>query len=123
MRVTVLVGRLAVHVLHHIVRHAVRRIAAIEDAGDVGMIERGEHLPLLLEAQDELRRDVFPQQQFHGHVLAEGSIVADGQIDDAHPAAAEFAQEFVDADVVPGGGALRFGGGWREARRGNGRVQ
>ena len=38
--IAVLVNRLAVDVLHHVERHAVRRIAAIQDAGDVRMVQR-----------------------------------------------------------------------------------
>ena len=49
------VDRRALHVLHHEVRTPVGSHAAVEQPRDAGVLERGEDLPLLLEAA---RQDV-----------------------------------------------------------------
>ena len=55
MRVAVVVQRLPFDKLHDEVRQAVVSGAAVEQAGDVWMIERGEDLSLFAEAaQDEV---------------------------------------------------------------------
>ena len=53
--VGVAIDRRAGHVLHHEVRQAVRRRAAIEERRDVRMVERGENLTLVPEAADDKR--------------------------------------------------------------------
>ena len=51
--VAILIQRQALHVLHHIVGHAIRRVPAVQNAGNIGMVERGQHLPLLFETLDD----------------------------------------------------------------------
>ena len=52
-RLAILGERLAFHVLHHEVRHAVRRGAAVDQPRDVRVFEMREYLPLVAEALDE----------------------------------------------------------------------
>ena len=56
--VAVLVDRLAVHVLHDEVRRTLGRRTAVEEAGDVRMVQFGENLALGAEAAlHEFRRE------------------------------------------------------------------
>jgi hypothetical protein len=100
--VAVLVYRLSFDVLHDQVRPAVGRDAAIVQSSDVRMIERGEDLALGFEpaahfvgihpGTHDLDRDGSPEL----------SVVAFGEIHDAHTAAADLARETVGSDARAG---------------------
>src|ERR1035438_5290998 len=87
--IAVLVNRLAFDILHDVVRRAVRGVSAIQNARDIGVVERGQHLSLLLESQDEFRVCLFPQEELERHILAERAVIADRLEDHAHAASAE----------------------------------
>ena len=98
-RFGVLDQRRAVDELHHQVRPAVGRRAAVEQPGDVGMVEAGEDLPLGAEAADD-GIGVHPAlQHLEGDALVERVVVADGEIDRAHAALAQLADQAVGTDA------------------------
>ena len=99
-RVAVFDERLALDVLEHEVRRAVRRGPAVEQAGDVGMLERGRDLPLAPEAlQRELARHAGPDE-LDGDLLLELVVGAAGEVDHAHAALPELGEELVGADAI-----------------------
>ena len=95
------VDRLALDVLHDEVGHALVGAAAVEEPRDVGVVQRGKDLALGAEARqhvlgvhatlDDLERDPLL-------VLAVGAL---GEVDGAHPAPAELADQPVGADESP----------------------
>ena len=84
-RVAVVEQRNAVDVLHHRVRTAIRRHAAVEQARDAGMIQPRENLPLGVEAR--LLADRLEAQQLERAALAEPGFVAQRRVDLAHATA------------------------------------
>ena len=96
--IAIAVDGAAFNILHHIERHAFRCVSSIENAGDIGVVEVGQHLTFIAKALNELGRHDVAAQQFDRHVLAESTVVANGKIDDAHAALAEFAQHPIGTD-------------------------
>ena len=111
--VAVAVQRGAFNELHDVIGRTVGGVAAVEDAGDVGVFEAGEDLAFLAEAVGKKRGVLIGDEKLQCDILAECAIVADRQKDDAHAAAAEFADDAVGAK--PHGGPLGGSGGrdWR----------
>ena len=95
MRVAVVDDRLPFDVLHGEVRPAVRRAAAVEQAGDVRMLEAGENLPLVPEAADDAVGVHAALEDLDRHALLERIVVADAKIDGAHAAMTDLANEAV----------------------------
>jgi hypothetical protein len=90
------------HELHDDVRQPFGRGAAVEQAGDVRMIELGENLPLAPKTpQDKVRVQPGRDQLDSGgdFVLV---VVALGKIDRAHAAVADLANEPVRAGALRG---------------------
>lgn len=95
---------LALDQLHHQERLAVERGAAVEEPRDRWVIESGQDLPLAEEALPScLGRQAAKQLQRHPSI--EATVGPLGQIDDAHPACPELAQD----GVVPHPGARSSG--------------
>ena len=97
-------------VLHDEVREPVVRRPAIQQPGDVGVIEAGENLSLGAEATTDLVGVQAELDDLDGDAALELVVVAYGQVDGAHPAASELAD---DRDKVRRGArAARRAGGW-----------
>lgn len=95
----------AVDVLHDDVGRAVGGCAAIEEAGDVGVVERGEDLAFGAEAGEHFRHEEEGgADDFDGDGFFELFVVAFGEEDGAHAASAEEALDGVGAETVAGGG-------------------
>jgi hypothetical protein len=77
----------AVHVLHHEVRPPVGRHAAVEEAGHVRVVERGEDLPLGREAAHQVGVVGGAREQLDGRRLPVLAVAALGAVDDPHAAA------------------------------------
>ena len=88
VRVGVRRDRRAVDVLHHQVRRALRCVAGIDQAGDVGMREAGEDVALGREAEGAVRAR-RASHQLQRDALLVLAVVALGQVDGAHAAVAE----------------------------------
>ena len=94
VRVGVRRDRRAVDVLHHQVRRALRGVAGIDQAGDVGMREAGEDVALGREAEGAVRAR-RASHQLQRDTLLVLAVVALGQVDRAHATVAE------DVDHAP----------------------
>jgi hypothetical protein len=81
----------AFHVLHDHVRAAVGMHAAIEQAGDAGVLQAGEDFPLCLKARD--LRDGASLQHLDGGLLLERAVCARGQVHLAGAAPADQVQQ------------------------------
>jgi hypothetical protein len=68
--------------LHDEVGGAVGGGAAVEELGDVGVLERGEDLALVAEAALELVGDEAEAQELDGHLAVVEGIVAGGAVDE-----------------------------------------
>ncbi len=86
----ILVDRQAVDVFHDQVRDAIVSGAAVQQPGDVAVVESRQDLTFGLETVVIGARDESGPYQLHGHLLLV-FVVALGQIDVAHPAAAQAA--------------------------------
>ena len=95
--VGVAIDRRAGDVLHHEVGKPLRRGAAIEEAGDVGMVQRREHLPLVAEAtHDEVGIHAAADHLDRDRMREVAGMAR--EVDGAHSAAAEAAVDHVCAD-------------------------
>jgi hypothetical protein len=81
----------AIDILHGQKRASVIGGAAVEQARDVRMLERGEDLSLAMEARQHVVRIHTAPQHLDRHPLLEGPIVACAQIDRPHAATSELA--------------------------------
>jgi hypothetical protein len=100
----------AVDELHDEIGLSFFRRSAIEDRGDVRMLETAENLPLLEEAaQEGLRADTAQELESDG--LLEEVVVPDRPVDHGHAAAADLVQDAVGSDTPAfGGGEARSDG-------------
>ena len=100
--VAVLHDRLPFDELHREVRPSVRRAAAVEQSGDIRMLEAGEDLPLVPEAADDAVGVHAALEHLDRHALLERIIVANAKIDGSHAAMAELRNEAVrpEADLT-----------------------
>jgi hypothetical protein len=110
------IDRLAVDVLHDDVRRAVSRRTAVQELGDIRMIERGEDLALDPQALLHLFRDEAAAHQLDGDLLAELAVCAFGQEHGAHAAFPERAQDAVRSDAFADEIGGRVGAGAAVAR-------
>ena len=100
----------AFDVLHREVRKAVGRRAAVEQPGDVRVVEPGEDLPLCPKApQDEIRVHAAADE-LHGRPSLELLIRAHAQVHAAHPSVSELAHDRPWTDALR---RRRFGPGCR----------
>jgi len=108
--VAVLRDRLPVDVFYHEIRQLSVRYAAVEELGDVRVIERREDLTLGSEALVQLIGVPARAQHFHGGAAPELAVVALGEVHDAHPAAAELTRHAVWSDPPPSRKVRAHGG-------------
>ena len=94
----VLVDGHALDEIHHQVRLAAVGGAGVDQPGDVGVIEAGEDLPLTGEAGVQDVAIEGRAQHLDGDRLAVLIVDADPEVDRAHAAAPDFADDFVGAD-------------------------
>ena len=98
MRVAVRVQRDAVDVLHHQIRHAFGRRAAVNQLRDTRMVERREDLPLGAKAPQA----VLAQHAAHDldrHALMK-VVVSFGEVHRAHAAVPDFRHDAVPANPL-----------------------
>ena len=94
-RVAPAVDRHAVDPLHHEIRLALCADAAVQQGGDIGMLQAGQDLALAQEAFARHLRVRAAADQLERGLLRVGAVVALDQVDGAHAAAAQ------DADHAP----------------------
>src|SRR4029079_4688762 len=100
-RVAIQVDRLALDELHQEERNAFGRDAAVEQAPDVGMIQRRQDLPLDLEA---VQIDVGVEtgsQQLERDLLLEFAVGPFREKDARHPPAAELTDDAIGTEAPP----------------------
>ena len=99
------IDALALDVLHRQERLAVCQHAAIEQMRNARMLQPRQHLPLAGEALQQHRRAFRRRlQEFQRHLLHEITVGALGQVDRAHAAFTQAAQQA----VMPGRRGLRI---------------
>ena len=86
--------------LHHEVGQAVLRGAAVDQPGDIRVIQLRQDLALLPEAAHYGRRVPVASDQLDGDPLSVLLVVPLGQVDGAHAAVADLAQDPVGADAA-----------------------
>ena len=123
-RRTVDVDRVTFDVFHDDVRRAGCRGSGIEQVRDVRMIQRGEDAALCMKALHDLGMDQVARHYLDRDQFLEALIVARGEVDDAHAAAAQLAEDAIGAESR----GRRIGSGEAPGRiqhhsRGLGRVQ
>src|SRR6266516_3195853 len=111
MLLAVSVHRDALYVLHREPGQSIRSDPAVEQPGDVGMIQRGEDLPLLQEPLDSAVVPGAPgRQHLEGDALLVLVVGALGKIDGTHAAAPELAEDAVRTEPRPCIGEVGEGG-------------
>ena len=93
------VDGVAFDVLHDEVRTAIRGGAAIEEPGDVGVVEGGDDLSFAAEALDDAFLLHAEADDFEGDELGVVLVGAGGEIDGSHASGAELALDGIRADV------------------------
>src|ERR1700674_2717871 len=97
--VAIFINGMAFDQLHHKVGHALFRRAAIEQPSDIGMIEAGEDLPLILETIDNEIRVLTRADQLDCDLLLVLVVCAEGSVDLTHAANADLPHDLVGADT------------------------
>src|SRR5690606_13202592 len=92
--------RFALDVLHHEVGPPVGQAAAIDQVGDAGVFELRQDAALFAEARDQAATYAVVHD-LDRHPLFELAVAAFAQVHRAHAAAADLADDAIDAD--PGG--------------------
>ncbi len=101
----------AVNIFHDDVGKAVGGGAAIEEAGDVGVLEGSEDLPFSAEALEEEVGIHAGADEFDRDLGVVFVVGAAGEVDRAHATTADFAEEFVGPGAALGGRGLDGEGG------------
>jgi len=106
VQAAILVDRNALHVIHHQVGQPVLSAAAIQQLHDIGVVQRGEGLPLVPKAMNDFGGVEAGPQHFDGHAHTELLVVALAQVHDSHSAFTQLANDLVCANSLPcqGGG-------------------
>ncbi len=97
----VVVDGTALHELHHDVGRPVVADARIVEAGDVGVLERGEDALLEEEPPPELPRQHPGADQLDGHAAVEAVVVPVREIDRPHATPTDLPEEPVGTDPAP----------------------
>src|SRR5207248_3651126 len=100
VRIAILIDRHAFDVLHDKIRQSIFGHAAVEQARDVRVIEAGQDLSFVAEMAQHRIGVHAPLDQLDRDTLLILLIRALGQINRAHPATAEFAQDAVWPDQL-----------------------
>ncbi len=88
-----------IHEVHDEVRQAVGGGAAVQEAGDIRMVEPGKNLPFSTKAPHD-RLGVHPAlEDFDRDAFAEHIVIADGEVNRAHAALTELAHEAIRANA------------------------
>jgi hypothetical protein len=98
MTIAIGIDRLAFDELHHEIRLPALRRAAVDEARDVGVLERGESLTLAAEAPQDLVGVHAALDDLERDALHEFTVGARREVDDAHAAARETALESIAPD-------------------------
>ena len=94
----IFINRRARDVFHHEVGHSVFGRAAVEQPRDVGVIERGQNLPLGAKTAQHLVAFRSAFEELDGDLFFILPVGALGQIDRAHAAAPQLTQDAMGAD-------------------------
>ena len=101
MRVAVVIQRLPFDKLHDEVGQAVVSCAAVQETGDVRMIERGQNLALVAKAPQDKVGIHAALDQLDRNALVEFLVDAQRFVDRAHAAAADLALNSISAQAAP----------------------
>ena len=101
LRIAIARDRLAFDIFEREVRRAVGSHAAVVQLGDMRMHQTREKIPLAQEPCTRLGADEIGAHQLQRHALGEIAFFALGQIDAAHAAFADQAQQAISADAMP----------------------
>src|SRR6266849_1756173 len=96
--IAVLEERLALDILHHEVGKTVFGGAAVEKPCDVGVVQGGQNLPLILESAKNALAVHPPLDELDGDSLAVLLVGAVGFVHGPHPAVANLANKLVGAN-------------------------
>ena len=108
--VAILDDRLSLDVLHREVRQSVRRRAAVEEAGDVRVLEAGEDLAFVPEPSHDGVAVHAALEHLDRDALLERIVIADAEMHGAHAAVPDLANEAIGPDTrVAVGQARRRG--------------
>ena len=99
-RAAVDVDRLALDELHNEIGMPALGRAAVVEPRDGRVIQRGEDLPLLLEAPQHVLGIGPRLDELHGYALLERTVVALAEVDHRHPAAADLAHDPIDPNAL-----------------------
>ena len=97
MQAAIFVDPQALYIIHHQVRQPVVSASAVQQLHDIRMVQRGQRLPLVPEAVDDLGSVDTRPQHFDGHAFAKVLVIALAQIHHGHPAFPELADDAVCA--------------------------
>jgi hypothetical protein len=89
-------------VLHDKIREAIFGFPPVEEPGDVWVLERGQYLPLVLEAPQHRLSVHAPFNQLDRHLHLELLVRPLSEVNLAHPAGAEALEQFVAPDRSAG---------------------
>ena len=100
MRIRILNNRRALDILHDEVRQIAGGRTAVQQPRDVRMIEIGENLTLVTKTLHHEISVHAALDEFYRHPFSELLVGALGEIDRAHAAASDLADDFVKADAI-----------------------
>ena len=89
MRSAIVIDRLPFDILHHQERASIIGGAAIDEPGDIGVLEMGQYLPLGAEAAKSIVGIHSALDDFDGHLFAK-RVVALREVNRADAAPADF---------------------------------
>ncbi len=92
----------ALHELHDEPRAAIGGSSAVEQTGDVGVIERGQDAALMAETLEHRIGVHSPLHHFDGYAFFERAIGAHGGVDGAHASTANLFHHFPRAQPPSG---------------------
>ncbi len=117
--IAIAIDGLALDELHHEIRQSLRGGAAVEQSGDIGMLEARQDLALIAEALHHKGRILTDSDQLDRDLLLIRIIGSDRTVDIAHASRADLLDELVRTDVLahPRVGPWDFGKAAGNCRR------
>ena len=100
VKVTIVIDRPAFDQLHHKVWQTFLRSSSFQQPGNVGMIEVGEELAFLLKPRDDESRILAGAYELDRDLLAVLVVRAEGTVDFAHAADANFFHNLISANAA-----------------------